>query len=105
MQPITLLEKVYNTAYHTNRDSYGARLVEAIRDYKFSNGQPLNIIKAMVILDAVSTLKGLGHCNTNQYNQVLKNLVSLSGYSKEELLHKLDTMFGGLNNIKYELQD
>lgn len=89
MQPITLLENVYTNSYYKHPESYGARLVEAIRDYKFPNGQPLNILKAVTILGAIGELKDLGHCNTNQYNQVIKNLVSLSGYSKDELLDRL----------------
>ena len=87
---ITLLEDVYNEAWENCADSYGCRLVEAIRDYKYPNGQPLNILKAVHIYKAVETLKEYNRCNDEDLRCLLNRLVRKTGYSRDELLERIN---------------
>lgn len=85
MKVLNTLQAAYNNAYINHPSSYGAKVVEAIRDYKFNNGQPLNILKAVYLLDAVNSMLDLGQCTKAEYKQFLDNLEAITGYSKRVL--------------------
>lgn len=86
---ITLLESVYDHAWKNHPESYGAKLVEAIRDYKYSNGQPLNILKAVYIYEAVESMIEHGQATKEDTRCLLNRLVRKTGYSRDEILDRV----------------
>ena len=89
MQVIQLLENVYTNAYNNHPESYGAKLVAAIKDYKYSNGMPLNILKAVTIYNAVNDLVSVNQATNEDLRCLLNRLVIKTGYSREELLERV----------------
>lgn len=86
---ITALENVYDHAWKTHPDSYGAKLVEAIRDYKYPNGQPLNILKAVYIYKAVESMKEYDMSDDEDLRCLLNRLVRKTGYTRDEILERV----------------
>ena len=85
MQVIRTLRTIYSNA---PANTYGAILREALQDYCYPNG-PLNILKAIYVLEAVRELQGLGVCEKTDFEVILQRCEVLTGYTRGELLERL----------------
>lgn len=85
-QVLNMIKKVYS---QSPDDSWGGRVLRSIQDYNYPNGMPLNILKAVTLIDCLGQLVDLGHCSKSVYESVLNDCVTMSGYSREELLERV----------------
>ena len=81
--------EVYKKSWHDKPESKGARLFEACKDALYPNGMPLNVLKAVTIMENVRYLIDIKTITEIDYNNLVKYLSDLSGYSVTELNNRL----------------
>jgi len=86
MKQIRLLRAVYA---NSPQGSYGDKLSRALNSYVYPNGQPLNILQGIYVLNAMGYLVTCGHAKESDYNKVLSNVSFKTGYSKKELIERI----------------
>lgn len=84
-----VFRKLYNEAWHNKPDSHGAKLYQACNDAVYTNGQPLNVLKACMILNDAKMFAEVGSITKTEYNNLVFDIASVTAYTKQELLGRI----------------
>lgn len=85
-QVFNMIKNVYSDA---PQGSYGNIVCNAIQDFNYPNGQPLNILKAIYLLRCLRELVTLGTISKGIYQSVFNDCVIFTGYNRKELLDRI----------------
>jgi hypothetical protein len=81
--------KLYTHAYNNHPDSHGAKLYQACNDAVYLNGQPLNVLKACMILNDAKMFNEVGSITKSDYEALVSDIASITAYTKKELLERV----------------
>ena len=86
MNILETLNKAYQEA---PQGSEGEMFTRAYKDFKFSNGQPLNILKAMIILKTVAPLVEVGVVEQVELDGLISHMEFITGYNQTEIRDRM----------------
>ena len=88
-QTLNLFMIRYKYSWLNHPESGGAKLYEASRDALYTNGQPLNILKACIILKEAASLVRIDYMKDIHFELLLRYISKVSGYGVTELMSRI----------------